>query len=242
MNHEEFLRLASRHADGVATEEEQHLLDEHVRSCPVCLDDVAESAAEAEAGTEATEAQGQSRLAALRHRPFFRWWLGAAALFFLALFGWSELRVRAEREDALQLQANLDRMTTENQRLFRRGQRNATVASVLAAPTTAVFLFSNGETGDASARAFIDSESLHGYLFAHGLPPSNPSERYQLWAVPRDGSAPTRVATFNAAPGGDAAAKIENVPSLQTLSGFVLTRENPTVTAPAAQPILRSTL
>lgn len=236
MNHEEFLRLASRHSDGLATEEEQHLLDEHVRSCPMCMDEVAESAA------EAAEAQGQWKFAELRHRPFFRWWLGAAALFFLALFGWSELRLRAEREDALQLQANLDRMTTENERLFRRGQRTATVASVLAAPKTAVFFLSSGETGEASARLFIDPESLHGYLFAHSLRPSKPSERYQLWAVPRDGSASKRIATFNVAPGGDAAAKIENVPSLQTLSGFVLTREAPTVASPAAKPILRSTL
>lgn len=237
MNHEEFERLASRHAEGETTADERQQLDEHVRSCPVCLEGVAESAAEADAAVAA----GEEIPGASRRRPFFRWWLGAAALFFLALFGWSELRLRAEREDVLQLRATLDQLTTEKARIFRRGVQHISAASVIgSAKTTVVVMTIDGGPG-SSARVFIDAESGRGYVFAHGLPAAPPGERYQLWTLPRDGTDARRIVTLDIAATGDGATAIDAIPPAAEISSIILTRESPTVASPGPA-VLRGTL
>lgn len=232
MNHEEFELLAARHHEGLATEDELRQMDEHVRLCPECLADIAESEAAPEVPMRETTFQ------AIRRRPFFRWWLGAAALFFLALFGWSELRLRVEREDSLQLQANLDRLRTENVHLFRSGLRSTSAAEVIAGPDTRIVTLANPAQPAASARVFLDPESRRGYVFLHGLA----SNRYRLLAVAHDDSPPQSLAAFRVKPSGDAAVAFQDFPDLQKTSRLVVTIDHDASSRAAIDtPILSGT-
>src|SRR5512133_2613799 len=119
--HEEFDELAALEAMGGANGDESRRLAEHCAGCMPCREafgDYRDAAAgfalaldpiaprrdardtllrqiEAEALADSRVAEATEDAAAAERRTIPSWWFAAAAVLFLALFGWTELRIRA---------------------------------------------------------------------------------------------------------------------------------------------------
>ena len=122
--------------------------------------------------------------------------LGAAAFFFLALFAWSELRLRALREDLNLLSATNRQLLLQQQEPSAEGGEKL---AFFASAQSVVPMVPTAAAGSAAARVFRAADGAAMAVFT-GLPPIRSNGRYVVWAIGTDGK-PRPLASFVPAEG-----------------------------------------
>jgi len=264
MNHEEFEELASLDALGVIAPEERSRLRVHLGSCAECLQahreflqaasllatsldpvapppEVREEILSTIRNSDRViekEASGQ-RL--LFRRPTRNPWLAAtAAVFFLALWGWSELRLRALKENIEEVDASRQHAIEESRRLERTNNTLIDEVATLTASTTRTIVLSGQQASpSATARVFLDEDKRRAFVFFHDLPASGSDKSYQLWIIRSDKPQPQSVSVFDVDEKGQASIVLENLPTATEIKGLAVTLEpRGGVAAPTGQKYL----
>lgn len=149
------------------------------------------------------------------------WWLAMAALFFLALWAWSELRIRTLRSNVAEMESRHASVEAENTRLTRQKEVLSSTVRTLTAPDTRVFSLT-GPNG-ASARLFVDrSGRVSGYI--SGLQATAAEKTYQVWVSRAGVRQPEAVGTFDANDRGEGRVSAD-VASPETIRTVVVTLE-----------------
>ncbi len=147
-----------------------------------------------------------------------RWLLtAAAAAFLLALWGITELRVRALREETLALRAQVDQLTLE------RAQLAETMAA-LSGSTRTIPMSGQAAAPKADGHVFLDTVQHRAFAFFHALPENPAGKTYQLWIMRADQPGPQSGGVFNADARGNASLALQNL-SVETIAGFAVTLE-----------------
>lgn len=241
MSHEEFENLAALESLGAAFEEERTTLRQHLGTCASCVA-VAREYSEA-ATLMATsldpvapppELREQIRNAVgpahatwwdRRKRPL--WWLATAATLFLALWGWSELRVRTVRSQIEELQAAGRTFEESNRRLERENEQLADTLRTLSGSTTRSFVLAGQEVAPkASARVFLDVSQRRALVFFHDLPRNPGDKNYVLWIIRADRPQPQAAGAFDVDQRGEAHLSVENLPVGVELKALAVTLES----------------
>ena len=140
-----------------------------------------------------------------RARLFEPWWLAVAATIFLALWLWREVGIRVRREDAISQQAEINRLTHENELLAQQLDR------------LAILLAGQELAPRATAKIFLDNKQKRAVAYFADLPPA---AGYRVWMTGSDGVA-VDAGTFTVPRSGRASIVVENVPEG---ARFVVTR------------------
>ena|SRR5687767_2882076 len=149
------------------------------------------------------------------------WWLSMAAIFFLALWAWSELRIRTLRAQVAELESHHASAEAANTRLIRQKDQLSSTVRTLTAPDTRVFSLTGADT--ARARLFVDgSGRVTGYI--SGLAATPAEQTYQVWVTRTGVRQPEGVGTFNANERGEASLSV-NFPAPESIRGVVITLE-----------------
>lgn len=257
--HEKFEELSALAALGAASAEEISELEKHLRECGECAAIDAENQRAAsllpfgldpvQPPEEVRHAifetirrnDGDNVVAMSTNRPTPVWWLATAATFLLALFLWSELRLRAVRERVAELETARLRLSEENSRVADRAKTLESQLAAIAAQSTRTIQLSGQEAApSASARVFLDSEQRRAFVFFQGLPPNSGDKSYQLWIIPGgEGSAPMNAGVFDVSRDGEGRVVLENLPLDTELKALAVTLEpRGGVEAPTTSPVL----
>lgn len=250
MNHEEFEELASMDALGVLSAEERARLRTHLDGCTECsmahrefvqaasllatsLDpvqpppEVREEVLSIIRNSDPVIEKEPSGQRLLFRRPAGRPWLAAtAAVFFLALWGWSELRLRALRESIEEVNAGRENEIEERRRIERTNKVLIDeVATLTSAKTRTIVLSGQEASPDATARVFLDADKKRAFVFFHDLPASGSDKSYQLWILRADKPEPQSVSVFEVDEKGEASIVLENLPTAAEIKGLAVTLE-----------------
>jgi anti-sigma-K factor RskA len=242
--HEEFESLAALDAAGAATADEAAALRVHVEGCPACAKaqaELEEAVTLLARGLEPVQPPAEVRARVLASigedmvdeeednvvRPFFgsRWW-AAAAMLFLALWGWRELAIRAQREKVVTAEAEARNLSEENARLSERNEKlSAQIASIASAGTKTIALTGQAVAPAASARVFLEPEHRRAIVFFTDMPANATDRSYQLWIIRADQPKPQSAGTFDVTQSGKASITIDNLPVATEIKGLAVTLE-----------------
>lgn len=250
MSHQEFEELASLDALGVIAPEDLSRLRAHLDTCVECsqahrefLQAASLLATTLDPVTPPPEAREEilslirnserviekepSGKRLLFRRPAQNPWLAAtAAVFFLALWGWSELRLRALKEDIDEINAGRLHAVEESRRLERTNKTLIDeVATLTSSATRTIVLSGQQASPSATARVFLDEEKRRAFVFFHDLPASGNDKSYQLWILRADKPEPQSVSVFDVDEKGTASIVLENLPTATEIKGLAVTLE-----------------
>jgi len=154
-----------------------------------------------------------------------RWWM-AAAVVFLALWGWRELSVRVIREKVNSTEAEMRRLAGQNQLLTARNEKlSAEMASLVSRDTRTIALTGQQISPSASAKVFLEPQQRRAVVFFYNLPPNATDRSYQLWILRADQPKPQSAGVFDATPSGIASISIQNLPLATEIKGLAVTLE-----------------
>lgn len=125
-----------------------------------------------------------------RFRP--TWGFGALALLFIALFAWSELRLREAREQLSVLEA-ANRALGEERRRFDAAANAAGQHTTALARTTRVVVL---EGASGVGRLYVNDAEKSAVAVFVNLPPIPMASRYHLWLRAASGGELKRIASF----------------------------------------------
>lgn len=246
MSHQEFQDLAALDALGALDEQEIVALHRHLSECDECQTaerEYQESASLLALALDPVEPPSRVRAQLMRHvegdsrtqdlpspvdfEPRRRsWWALAAAVFFLALFGWSELRVRANREELQQLAATTRELSEENRRVKTANETLASQVRELSSPSNrTVELIGQAAAPSARARVFLNDQKRAGFIFFQSLPPTNPDQEYELWVIREGAPAPEAAGKFEVDSTGEAKVLLKDLPVGNTIKAIAVTLE-----------------
>lgn len=244
MNHEQFEEIAALDAVGAATAEQRASLERHLAECSSCAGAAAEyndAAALIALGLEPRDPPAEARHQILnsiganaettltgwrsrRRKPM--WWLATAATFFIALWGWSELRVRTVRHEVEELRASKRTLEEDVRRLRTQNQRLGGTLETIGSPDTRTISLAGQEIApSASARVYLDSRNRRAFVFFNGLPAVPGDKNYQLWIIRADSPNPQPAGVFNVNAQGQAQLSVENLPVGTELKALAVTLE-----------------
>lgn len=113
--------------------------------------------------------------------------LALMSVLFLALWAWTEMRLRAEREETRSVAAEKGTLEGESHRSAfreklesRRSGGEPDISKVVMQPP--------GESGDISGRVFVDHTSGRVFGLFRGLDGARSGMTYQLWFYPERGA------------------------------------------------------
>lgn len=218
MTHEETESIAALDALGVAGAGDAVVLALHVAACLPCrrardeyrrasallalsLDPVLPPREVRERLVERVRGAAASRRSS--------WRLAAAAALLLALLGWRELTVRAQRG---QLQRENARLVSE-------------LAALGAADTRTIALAGQEMAPRASAKVFLQPDRRRAIVFFHDLPENQDDRSYQLWVIRADQPAPISAGVFDVTREGTASIAVENLPVATEIKALAVTLE-----------------
>jgi len=240
IDHEQFDSIAALDAIGAATPDEANALAAHLTSCPDCRrarDEYGEAAS-----LLARELDPVAPPPRLRDRIFAavengnvidardrfnssRWWM-AAAVVFLALWGWRELSVRVTREKINTAEAEVRRLAGQNQLLAARNEKlSAEMASLASRDTRTIALTGQQVSPSASAKVFLEPQQRRAVVFFYNLPANAADKSYQLWILRGDQPKPQSAGVFDVTKSGAASISIENLPLATEIKGLAVTLE-----------------
>jgi len=154
-----------------------------------------------------------------------RWWM-AAAVVFLALWGWRELSVRVTREKIHTSEAEVRRLSGENQLLAARNEKlSAEMASLASRDTRTIALTGQQVAPSASAKVFLEPQQRRAVVFFYNLPANAADKSYQLWILRADQPKPQSAGVFDVTNSGAASISIENLPLATEIKGLAVTLE-----------------
>lgn len=218
MTHEETESIAALDALGLAGAGDAVVMAMHVASCIPCRrarDEYRRATSLIALGLEPVSPPRELRErlvesvtgAATRRRT--SWWLSAAAVFALALFGWREINTRTE----------LTRLQQENARLVSE------MAALGAADTRTIALAGQEIAPRASAKVFLEPNRRRAVVFFHDLPENPGDKSYQLWIIRADQPEPMSAGIFDVTRSGAASIAIENLPIATEIKALAVTLE-----------------
>ena len=160
-----------------------------------------------------------------RGRSRLTWFFALAALLFLALWAWSELRLRAERELTRTVEAEKNVLEGEARHAGIRDRlKGRRSGAPLEAPTKVV-MSPVGDSEGPGGRIFIDGSSGRIFGFFERLDTSREGLTYQLWFRPVAGP-PESVGTVAFDAEGDGIVTSPGLPADHVTGEFVLTLEH----------------
>jgi anti-sigma-K factor RskA len=238
--HEPYDSIAALDAIGAATADEASAFHAHLPSCPDCRrarDEYGEAATllarELEPVTPppgvrdrilSASANGNV-IDARDHFNSSRWWM-AAAVLFLALWGWRELSVRVTREKINSREAEIRRLAGQNQLLTARNEKlSAEMASLASRDTRTIALTGQQVSPSASAKVFLEPAQRRAVVFFYNLPANAADKSYQLWILRSDQPKPQSAGVFDVTKSGAASITIENLPLATEIKGLAVTLE-----------------
>jgi anti-sigma-K factor RskA len=240
IGHEQYDSIAALDAIGAATPDEANALGAHLPSCPDCRrarDEYGEAASLLSRDLDPVAPPPQLRdriFAAVENdnvvdaRDRFnssRWWM-AAAVVFLALWGWRELSVRVTREKINSSEAEIRRLTGQNQLLSARNDKlSAEMASLASRDTRTIALTGQQVSPSASAKVFLEPQQRRAVVFFYNLPANAADKSYQLWILRDDQPKPQSAGVFDVTQSGAASISIENLPLATEIKGLAVTLE-----------------
>ncbi|MEA2164254.1 MAG: hypothetical protein QOK37_2381 [Thermoanaerobaculia bacterium] len=242
-SHAELESIAALEAVGAATAEESSAFAAHTATCADCRrarDEYAEAASFMARDLEPVTPPAGVRdrvFAAIDHDSasnvvdaqerfgISRWWM-AAAMLFLALWGWRELSVRVTRERVNTREAEIRRLAGENQILSARNEKLAAEMAALASRDTRTIALTGQQVSpSASARVFLEPGQRRAVVFFYNLPANATDKSYQLWILRGDQPKPQSAGVFDVAGDGAASISIENLPLATEIKGLAVTLE-----------------
>lgn len=240
MKHEEFENLAALQAIDALSPVEKESLREHLESCADCAAAAAEyrdastliatsvdpvqpppavrdRIRNAVIGDGAGEVTIRDTTMTQRaRRP--SWWLAAAAVVFLALWGFTEMRLIA-------LRGRLDELQAENRRVQQEKETlSATIRALTASQTRTIALAGQQVAPAASAQVFLDPPNRRAFIFFHQLPPNPGDKSYQLWIIRAD-STKQPAGVFDVDEHGEAQLSVQNLPVGKEFKALAVTLE-----------------
>jgi anti-sigma-K factor RskA len=240
IDHAAFDSIAALDAIGAATADEANTLGAHLTSCPDCRrarDEYAEAASLLARDLEPVTPPSQLRdriIAATENENVIdardrfnssRWWM-AAAVVFLALWGWRELSVRVTRERIHTTEAEVRRLAGQNQLLAARNEKlSAEMASLASRDTRTIALTGQQVSPSASAKVFLEPQQRRAVVFFYNLPANAADKSYQLWILRGDQPKPQSAGVFDVTKSGAASISIENLPLATEIKGLAVTLE-----------------
>ena len=242
MSHEELQSVAALDAIGAATADEADAFRAHLPSCADCrrardeyeeaasligrdLDPVAPPPRVRERILEAIDADEAEVIEARDRFGVSRWWM-AAAVVFLALWGWRELSVRVTREKVNSSDAEIRRLAGQNQMLAARNEKLAAdVAALASRDTRTIALTGQQISPSASAKVFLEPQQRRAIVFFYNLPANAADKSYQLWILRADQPKPQSAGVFDVTQSGAASISIENLPLETAIKGLAVTLE-----------------
>jgi anti-sigma-K factor RskA len=240
IGHEAFDSIAALDAIGVASADEADAFHAHLPSCPDCRrarDEYGEAASLLARDLDPVVPPPQLRdriFAAVENgnvvdaRDRFnsnRWWM-AAAVVFLALWGWRELSVRVTREKINSSEAEVRRLAGQNQLLAARNEKlSAEMASLASPGTRTIALTGQQVSPSASAKVFLEPQQRRAVVFFYNLPANAADKSYQLWILSADQPKPQSAGVFDVTKSGSASISIENLPLATEIKGLAVTLE-----------------
>jgi hypothetical protein len=154
------------------------------------------------------------------------WWLAAAALFFLALFGWSELRVRALREQVTEATAAATAATEASRRLTDANRALSFQVHELSSPANrTISLVGQSIAPTAKAKLFLNDRERMAVVFFQDLPANPRDKSYELWVIRAGATAAEPAETFDAGPDGSARVVMRNLPVGTEIKAIAVTLE-----------------
>ncbi|MBI2215618.1 MAG: anti-sigma factor [Acidobacteria bacterium] len=251
MMHEEYEELAALEAIGGVTDEESRRLEEHCKGCSSCrhaLDDYREAAAglaialppvsprrdardslliqiQTEAVADSRVAEATEDAAAMRRRTIPSWWSAAAAVLFLALFGWSELRLRALREELTLLETEKNAVITENMRLGNDVQAARSRLDTIRSANQLFRLAASTSSTAASANVFMDATHRRAVIVFTDLEQNDEAHSYQLWIIRGDMKPPMSAGVFDVDADGGGEVELHDMPVDVPIAGLAVTLE-----------------
>jgi anti-sigma-K factor RskA len=243
MSHEQFESVAALDAIGAATAEEADAFRAHLPSCADCqrardeyeeaatllgrdLDPVAPPPHVRERILEAIDAEQAEVIDARDRFGVSRWWI-AAAVVFLALWGWRELSVRVTREKVNSSDAEIRRLAGVNQMLAARNEKlSAEMAALASRDTRTIALTGQQISPSASAKVFLEPQQRRAIVFFYNLPANAAGKSYQLWILRADQAKPQSAGVFDVTQLGAASISIENLPLETAIKGLAVTLES----------------
>jgi hypothetical protein len=240
MTHEQYDSIAALDAIGAADAGEASAFREHLPSCPDCRrarDEYAEAASLLVRDLDPvmpppqlrdrilSAIDGDNVIDASDRFGISRWWM-AAAVLFLALWGWRELSVRVMREKVNSREADIRRLAGQNQLLTARNEKlSAEMASLASRDTRTIALTGQQVSPSASAKVFLEPQQRRAVVFFYNLPPNATDKSYQLWILRADQPKPQSAGVFDVTPSGAASISIENLPLATEIKGLAVTLE-----------------
>jgi anti-sigma-K factor RskA len=243
MTHDELESIAALDAVGAATADERNAFTAHAADCADCRrarDEYEEAAAliARDLAPVTPPAHVRDRIfSAIDRRErdnvvdahdrfgISRWWM-AAAVLFLALWGWRELSVRVTRERVNTREAEVRRLTLENQLLTTRNEKLASEVAALGSPDTRTIALTGQQVSpSASAKVFLEPEHRRAVVFFYNLPANASDKSYQLWILRADQPKPQSAGVFDVTANGAASISIENLPLATEIKGLAVTLE-----------------
>jgi anti-sigma-K factor RskA len=240
IGHAEYDSIAALDAIGAATPDEASALGAHLPSCADCRrarDEYGEAASllGRDLDPVAPPPQLRDRIFAAAEngnvidaRDRFnasRWWM-AAAVVFLALWGWRELSVRVTREKIHSSEAEVRRLAGQNQLLTARNEKlSAEMASLASRDTRTIALTGQQVSPSASAKVFLEPQRRRAVVFFYNLPANAADKSYQLWILRGDQPNPQSAGVFDVTKSGSASISIENLPLATEIKGLAVTLE-----------------
>ncbi|MDP9362520.1 MAG: anti-sigma factor [Acidobacteriota bacterium] len=244
MTHEQLESIAALEAIGVATPDEASAFFAHASACTDCRR--ARDEYEEAASLLARDLDPVAPPADVRDRIFAsidgsswndnvvdagerfgtsRWWM-AAAVLFLALWGWRELSIRVGREKVNSREAEIRRLAGENQLLSVRNEKLAAVMAALASRDTRTIALTGQQVSpSASAKVFLEPQQRRAVVFFYNLPANASDKSYQLWILRADQPKPQSAGVFDVTQSGAASISIENLPLATEIKGLAVTLE-----------------
>jgi anti-sigma-K factor RskA len=241
IGHEQFDSIAALDAIGAATPDEANTLGAHLASCPDCRrarDEYGEAASllARDLDPVAPPPQVRDRIFAaiekdnvIDARDRFnssRWWM-AAAVVFLALWGWRELSIRVMREKVNSREADIRRLAGQNQLLSNNNEKlSAQITALASADTRTIALTGQQVSPSASAKVFLEPQQRRAVVFFYNLPANASDKSYQLWILRGDQPKPQSAGVFDVTKSGAASISIENLPLATEIKGLAVTLES----------------
>ena len=149
-----------------------------------------------------------------------RFWLAAAAILFLALWGWRELAIRAAQERTASRDAEIRRLTVENTRLADQVARLNFEITVFGMQGTKAFTVT--APGNGAARVFVNRQG-QGVAIIDNLPENAAEKSYELWVVRSDQPKQQSVTVFDMPAAGAKTIQLEHLPALSLIKSFSVT-------------------
>ena len=245
MTHDELESIAALEALGAATADESRAFSTHVADCADCRRarneyEEAASLMARDLAPVVPPADVRSRILSAIDRNedrrdnvvdgserfgISRWWK-AAAVLFLALWGWRELSVRVTRERVNTSEAEVRRLNGENQLLSARNDKLAAEMAALASQDTRTIALTGQQVSpSASAKVFLEPQQRRAVVFFYNLPANASDKSYQLWILRGDQPKPQSAGVFDVAANGAASISIENLPLATEIKGLAVTLE-----------------